>query len=36
MSILQHSYISNSTPQVQIPNVWGHIQFHATGAGQVF
>merc|ERR1711963_1134600 len=20
--------------KVQIPNVWGHIQFHATGAGQ--
>ena len=25
----------NSQFQVQIPNVWGHIQFHATGAGQV-
>ena len=32
---LDMSFIKCLFLQVQIPNVWGHIQFHATGAGQV-
>ena len=34
MNIPIHSEGISAMRQIQIPNVWGHINFHATGAGQ--